>query len=280
MSENSLDEQRRELMAAKEPFESAYAAPDATTYYRAYAATRLSIVEYCAELVRAANELNLTAGPVVDLGCGYGTLGTLLRGSLGVEGVYSAHLGADPPEASNLRGRGPVIVGVDRSPAALRCAEHSHSIDRSIELDFDAQPEQIGNHGPEAIATCSAVLGYVRPVALRAALDVLRPRLAFITCVTWLVAELRDAFQDSECSVEQLNTVPLFQRWATAGEEARMPGALLEGAHRADCFLLSRGTAPTDVMADRVEQLRERRSGSLWLGAGRPGGCELTPGRA
>jgi SAM-dependent methyltransferase len=265
------------LMAVKEPFDAAYTAQSPIPYYRGYAATRLSVVEYPATLVRAALELGVAEGPVVDLGCGYGTLGVLLRTGMNIEEVFSRYLTGDMPQLPSTEGYSPRIVGVDRSRPALLAAQDAGFLDESLALDLNTRSLDLGGHGRDAIAVCCAVLGYVRPAALRVALDALRPRLAIVTCVTWLLAEFRRAFTASDYALTSLSEVPLFQRWATTGEELRMPETLIQGAHRAHCFALSTDAVPAAVFADRVERLRARRADSAWLAAGRREGCELAP---
>lgn len=263
------------LMAAKEPFDDTYTAQDPLPYYESYAATRLSIVEYPATLVRAMVDLGIARGPVVDLGCGYGTLGVLLRTGLDIEGVYSAYLGGDAPHLPERLDYSPHIIGVDKSLAALLAAQKAGFVSEGIALDLDASPLDIPDYGRDVIASCCAVLGYVQPVALRIALDTLRPRVAIITCVTWLVAELCQAFAGSDYEMTRLSDVPIFQRWATSGEELRMPDALIQEAHRAHCFVLSTDVVPATVLKERVECLRAQRAGNTWLAAGRSQGCEL-----
>jgi SAM-dependent methyltransferase len=263
------------LMKAKEGFGWAYEAPEAVTYYRAYEATRLSVVEYPAALTRTVIAAGLTKGPVVDLGCGYGTLGILLRTDLDIEAIFRAYLRGGFPRA---RSGSPTIVGVDRSWSALRVAEESGAIDRGLLADLNFPSPHLTRAGDEAIVICTAVLGYLRPQGLRRVLDLLRPRIALLTAVTWLLADLRDAFAGSDFRLTQLTEVPVFQRWASDGEKQRMPAALVQGAHRAHCFAAHRAPIPVTQLKDRIEDLRLLRSSNQWLAAGRSG-CELIPGR-
>jgi hypothetical protein len=266
MGVQQLNENRERLMSAKEDFETAYLKPDPFAYYQAYAPTRLSIVEYPAALVRAARSFGLADGPVIDMGCGYGTLGALLRTERDIEAVYKAYLAGEVVESETAK---PEIVGVDHSPQALASAERSGLIDDGLALDLNSGPPEFpGNMNLEgSIGVCCAVLGYVQPRALRAAFDLIRPRIAFVTCVTWLADEFCDAFVGSLFNVTEISRAPLFQRWATPGEKVRMPGALVQDAHRANCYVLSRGHPPIDVLTDCVEDLRRRRAASTWLAA-------------
>ncbi len=261
-------------MAKKESFADAYSGPDPASYYRRYAPTRLSIVEYAAALVRKAIDLGAASGPVIDLGCGYGTLGLLLRTELDLHSAYMAYLDGQSPVAPANAERSPAIVGVDRSEAAVLAAKDARFIDTGRTTDLNAPDLRDSEYGQDALVACTAVLGYVRPAALRSALDALRPRLAIVTCVTWLMPEFRRAFRDGY-TVTKLNRVPLFQRWATPGEEDRMAGALIEGAHRAECLLLDGDPSCAAAMAQELDRVRARRATDAWLAAGRPGGCEL-----
>jgi SAM-dependent methyltransferase len=259
-------------MGEKESFAEVYEATEAGSYYRAYAPTRLSIVEYAATLVRTAVDLGCD-GPVLDLGCGYGTLGLLLRTELGISEAYGEYLAGRAPRAPNGP-HVPTIVGFDRSATAPAAALRDGLLDRFEVIDLNALPPGTSEHGADAIVVCTAVLGYVHPRALRAVLDRLRPRIAIVTCVTWLMPEFLEALGE-ECTVAKLNRLPLFQRWATPGEELRMPNALVEGAHRAECFLLSREPLPVASFRAELERVRRQRADDRWLAAGRSGGCEL-----
>lgn len=265
-------------MAVKDSFADVYGAPNPAPYYRSYVATRLSIVEYAAALARTVVDLKLADGPVVDLGSGYGALGVLLRTNLDIEGTYATYLGGREPTLPGRVDYVPAIVGVDRSTPALLAAERARFVDRGVTMDLNSPQFDGPEFGPDAFVVCTAVLGYVRPEALRRALDALRPRLAIVTCVTWLASEFSQAFQGRGYEIVKLNRLPLFQRWATTGERSRMATALIEGAHRAECFLLSPGPLPSDALGEQVERVRARRAASAWLAAGRPGGCELLEG--
>jgi SAM-dependent methyltransferase len=262
-------------MAKKESFTDAYQAADPIHYYSRYAPTRLSIAEYVAALIREIVELGLASGPVVDLGCGYGTLGALLRANLDVEGVYASYLAGRRLRLPERTSYEPTIIGVDRSAAALKAAKLDRLIDDGRAMDLNSTDFEATGFGADAIAVCTAVLGYVQPATLMEAIAAMRPRLAIVTCVTWLAAEFEEASHRQPYAVVQLNRRPLFQRWATAVEESQMPEALIEGAHRADCFLLSSQPVPVNRLAETVEELRARRAASTWLAAGRASGCEL-----
>lgn len=261
-------------MAEKESFADAYEAPDPAAYYRGYAPARLSIVEYAAALAGAAVELGVAGGPVVDMGCGYGTLGLLLRTDLDIHAAYSAYLDGHDPVVAPGSEKAFDIVGVDRSAPALQAARGAGFIDRGKSMDLNAPSFHVPEYGLDSIAVCTAVLGYVHPEALRATLDALRPKLTIVTCVTWLMPTFMQAF-GRRYTIAKLNRRPLFQRWATAGEERRMAGALIEGAHRAECLLLSGEPLPTEALAQALERVRSRRADDSWLAAGRPDGCEL-----
>jgi len=263
-------------MRAKESFADVYNAPTPIPYYRGYAATRLSIVEYGAALVDAALDADLADGPVIDLACGYGTLGALLRTPLGIEGIYASYLQGRELRVQAARGGRPRIIGVDSSAEALSAALGAGLIDEGLELDLNSPPATLPGYGEGSIAVCCAALGYVQPRHLAALLEAIRPRLAIVTCVTWLKGEFLRAFDGGGYRAIQLNRRPLFQRWATAGEEARMTPHLIDGAHRSDCFALSMKEPPLDRLRDRLAAVRASRAKSRWLAAGRAGGCELT----
>ena len=263
-------------MAFKERFSATYACVDPIPYYRAYAATRLSIVEYPAALVRTARELDLARGPVVDLGCGYGTLGALLRTGRDIEGVYAAYMEGEVLRCSPDRAHDPVITGVDQSRPALDAARHARLIDSGLERDLNGRQTFPAALGENSIVSCCAVLGYVRPQALRVAIEQIRPRIAFVTCVTWIGAEFRGVFRKSPYTITKINRLPLFQRWATPREGRQMPAALINGAHRADAYLLSLGEVSLEPLVQQVEATRARRAASHWLAANSPyGSCEL-----
>lgn len=262
-------------MKAKESFLQAYRAPTPTPYYREYAPTRLSIAEYGAALTLTAVDLGIADGPVVDIGCGYGTLGALLRTECDIEEVYASYL-EGRKLAVPATPRGPShIVGIDVAPEPLEAALRERLIDEAIQLDLNQPPTTRAYPWQDAIAVCCAVLGYVQPRHLAAFLHVARPRLAIITCVTWLQAEFLRAFRGHDYRVVKLNRQPLFQRWATVGEEARMEEDLIEGAHRSDCFALSMKPIPLKGLQRQLETVRAARASNRWLAAGRPGGCEL-----
>lgn len=181
-------------MAAKESFEDTYSEAEPTCYYSRYADTRLSVVEYIADLVRLAVEQGLTRGPVVDIGCGYGTLGALLRSGLDVEGVYRAYLSGEGLALPRDATHSPRIRGVDRSRQALSAAKRSGLIDQSIRMDL-SNPAFAPL--PGSVVTCSAVLGYVHPTAIRIAIEQLHAPIAIVTCVTWLMREFDEAFAAS-----------------------------------------------------------------------------------
>lgn len=263
-------------MAFKEKFAATYSYSDPIPYYRAYAATRLSIVEYPAALVRTARELDLAAGPVVDLGCGYGTLGALLRTGLEIEDIYAAYLEGEVLRCSPDRAYEPAITGVDQSRPALAAAQDAKFIDCGLARDLNERGTFPVALSKDSIVACCAVLGYVRPQALRSAIEQIRPRIAFVTCVTWIGAEFRGVFMESAYTITQVNTLPLFQRWATSREERQMPTALISGAHRADCYVLSRGEMPLGPFVEQVEATRARRAVSQWFAADRSdASCEL-----
>lgn len=263
------------LMAKKESFSDAYESGDPRLYYRRYAPTRLSVAEYPAALVRRIAELGIARGPVIDLGCGYGTLGALLRTDLDIEAVYASYLAGSELRLPLDKSYTPSIIGIDRAGAALAAARRAHLVDGAYQLDLNS-PE-LGNcdFGAEAIAVCTAALGYVRPAALMRAIVKMRPRLAVVTCVTWLAEEFGRAAREQPYPVMRLNRQPLFQRWATAEETAQMGDALIAGAHRADCFLIGEETAFATALAETVERLQAERGASAWLAAGRRDGCEL-----
>jgi SAM-dependent methyltransferase len=257
-------------MAVKADFDAVYAESQPFAYYRAYSPTRLSIVEYLAALVQASRRAGLAAGPVIDVGCGYGTLGALLRTDFTMEQVYELYTAGNAITVNPVTGHAPVVVGVDQSYRAILSAEAEGLIDRSLRVDLNEEPELLTNLCAEdGIVVCCAVLGYVRPEALLVALDALRPRLAFVTCVTWLAAEFCDMFAASSLSFTQVSRRPLFQRWATPGEEVEMPAALMQGAHRANCYVLSNGSVPMSMLVKCVEDLRAIRATNAWLAAGR-----------
>lgn len=263
-------------MAAKESYDDVYRPDHPTPYYCRYAATRLSVVEYPAALLRLALRLGLFSGPILDLGCGYGALGYLIRTGRDIESLYRRHLSeegvhGDPLEIDRQR----EIIGVDRSLGPLQFASNAALVDRAIQMDLNAHafcPTKIGR---ECAVSCSALLGYVYPSSLRTVLDILRPSIAFVTCVSWLSQEFHAAFEDCDFEVIKLSGPPVFQRWATESELTDMPDALIAGAHRADCYAISGRSLPERKLRECVEIERARRAKSTWLGAGRPGGCEL-----
>lgn len=263
------------LMAKKESFADVYCASSPVPYYQRYAPTRLSIVEYAAVLVGAINDLGLADGPVVDLGCGYGTLGVLLRTGLDIEGTYSTYLDARdvrvPAEPSPI----PTVVGIDQSASALSAALSAGLIDKAVTMDLNSPRFRPSEFGSQAVAVCTAVLGYVRPSALLATLSAIRPRFAIVTCVTWLASEFVRTFRGQDLTIAKLNRRPLFQRWATPNEESHMAEVLIDSAHRAECFLLSTDPIPVNLLGERIETLRAVRGESAWLAAGRRAGCEL-----
>jgi hypothetical protein len=268
-------------MAAKESFDAAYAGPTAAPYYRLYEPTRLSIVEYAAGLVRflykdKGNEDQQSSEQIIDLGCAFGTMGMLLRSGLRLEQIYRSYIDGEQRLPAADIDFSPSILGVDSSRPAIAEALRLRTIDSGVVCDLNAVGALAGQRSSEAIAVCTAVLGYVTPAALSDVVARVMPRAAVVTCVTWLCDELDAAFTDSPYMLCQLTETPVFQRWATPGEETKMSGALVAGAHRAHCFVLSTDPdrLPTAELASVVEALRYRRGLDPWLAAGRSS-CEL-----
>lgn len=256
----------------KTSFEDVYYQTDPFPYYARYSETRLSIVEYPAALLRHCLENGFIEGPIFDFGCSYGTLGALLRTDLGIEGLYHLYEAGRLPEACHRPG--PLIVGIDRSRSALASARRSCFVDMGIAMDLNAPGFWAWNSG--GAISCSALLGYVGPLGFRTCVDRLAPATAFVTCVTWVADAFLQAMEGSRYRLMRLNQLPVFQRWATEAELRLMPDCLIEKAHRADVFVLSRGPLPENDLGEVVESVRRRRASSAWLAMGHVGGCELT----
>jgi hypothetical protein len=193
-----------------------------------------------------------------------------------LEQIFRAYIDGEEPRLGQDIDFSPGIFGVDSSRPAIVAAVRSRTIDSGITCDLNATDALAGRRSSEAIAVCTAVLGYVTPEALSKVVAQVMPRAVVVTCVTWLCEALGVAFADSPYTLCRLTESPVFQRWATPGENAKMPDALLSGAHRAHCFVL--GTDPDRLpkaeLRSAVEALRDRRALDPWLAAGRSS-CEL-----
>ena len=285
-------------VGGKQSFDSIYNEADPRSYYRALEPLGYRVAEHARPIAEAAMRAlsDLRGKPrltLLDLCCGYGINGSLLRHSLSMADLYERYadpelddLGSEELAASDRRfyaqhrgnstsGLVGEILGMDAADKAVRYAEKTGLIDRgaAINLEREELPEALRAELADVdLITVTGGMGYVTDVTFRKILSATsakaRPWVLSFPLRGLDLGRFERVFADYGLETETWDSLVPQRRFADAAERQRTLGRLEESGidpapeRRDDSFFaqvyLARPVDEQVRLADLVERALER----------------------